>query len=73
MQYQETTLRQLSPAAFGMLGSMDMAYVRAVEDEDGRIVYGIFAANGQQMGSEDTADVALVVARQNEFEAFLVN
>lgn len=72
MQYQEATLRQLSPAAFGMLGSMDMAYIRAFE-EDGSAVYGIFAANGEKLGEENSAAVALVVARQNDFEAFLVN
>jgi len=72
MQYQETTLRQLSPAAFGMLGSMDMAYVRAIV-EDGDVIYGIFAGNGEKLGEEKSADVALVVARQNDFEAFLVN
>ncbi|MEX1036232.1 MAG: hypothetical protein WDZ54_09765 [Sneathiella sp.] len=72
MQYQESTLRHLSPAAFGMLGSMDMAYVRAVE-ENGAASYHIFAANGQQLGVEKSADAALVVARQNDFEAFLVN
>jgi len=72
MQYQEATLRQMSSAAFGMLGSMDMAYIRAFEDE-GDIVYGIFAANGEKLGEESSADIALVVARQNDFEAFLVN
>jgi len=72
MQYQEATLRQMSPAAFGMLGSMDMAYIRAFED-DGDIIYGIFAANGEKLGEESSADIALVVARQNDFEAFLVN
>jgi hypothetical protein len=72
MQYQETTLRQLSPAAFGMLGSMDMAYIRTVE-ENGEIVFGIFAANGEKLGEETSADLALVVARQNDFDAFLVN
>ncbi|WP_340148796.1 hypothetical protein [uncultured Sneathiella sp.] len=72
MQYQESTLRHLSPAAFGMLGSMDMAYVRAIE-EDGAVKYQIFAANGQQLGEEKSANAALVVARQNDFEAFLVN
>ncbi|WP_373088594.1 hypothetical protein [Sneathiella sp.] len=72
MQYQETTLRQLSPSAFGMLGSMDMAYIRAIE-EDGKTVYGIFAANGQKLGQETSPETALVVARQNDFEGFLVN
>ncbi|MEH6545455.1 MAG: hypothetical protein V7701_03450 [Sneathiella sp.] len=72
MQYQETTLRQMSSAAFGMLGSMDIAYIRKVEDE-GDITYGIFAANGEKLGDESSADIAMVVARQNDFEAFLVN
>ncbi|MCF8466058.1 MAG: DUF1150 domain-containing protein [Sneathiella sp.] len=72
MQYQEATLRHLSPAAFGMLGSMDMAYIRAVK-EGGTVIYRIFAANGQKLGEEKTAETALVVARQNDFEAFLVN
>ena len=72
MQYQETTLRQMSSAAFGMLGSMDMAYIRKVE-VDGEVIYGIFAANGEKLGDESSADIALVVARQNDFKAFLVN
>lgn len=72
MLYQEATLRHLSPAAFGMLGSMDMAYVRPVT-ENGAVIYRIFAANGQRLGEEKTAAAALVVARQNDFEAFLVN
>ncbi|MCR9212940.1 MAG: hypothetical protein NXI13_04430 [Proteobacteria bacterium] len=72
MQYQEATLRQLSPAAFGMLGSMDMAYIRAIKTED-EISYGIFAGNGEKLGEEKSADLALVVARQNDFEAFLIN
>jgi hypothetical protein len=72
MQYQEATLRQMSSAAFGMLGSMDMAYIRKVE-EDGEVIYAIFAANGEKLGNESSADTALVVARQNDFEAFLVN
>jgi len=72
MQFQEATLRHLSPAAFGMLGSMDMAYVRAVEEEES-VVFRIYAANGQRLGEEKSIDAALVVARQNDFEAFLVN
>lgn len=72
MQYQEATLRQLSPAAFGMLGSMDMAYIREIQTDD-KISFGIFAGNGEQLGEEKSAELALVVARQNDFEAFLIN
>ncbi|WP_159104284.1 hypothetical protein [Sneathiella glossodoripedis] len=57
MQYQEATLRQISPAALAVLGSMDTAYVREVE-EDGNIVYAIYSADGQRLGEEDSAEVA---------------
>lgn len=72
MVYHESMLRHLSPAAFGMLGAMDMAYVRPVK-ENGIVRYRIFAANGQFLGEERDAAVALVVARQNGYEAHLVN
>lgn len=71
MQYQETTLRQLSPAALGMLGSMEMAYIRK-EQEDGTAVYVIYSADGQRLGEEDSPEVALVIARQNDLDAYLV-
>ncbi len=72
MQYQEATLRQLSPAALAVLGSMEMAYVKRME-EDGSVTYGIFSADGQKLGEEQSAEVALVIARQNDFEAYLVS
>ncbi len=72
MQYQEATLRQLSPAALAVLGSMEMAYVKRME-EDGSVMYGIFSADGQKLGEEQSAEVALVIARQNDFEAYLVS
>ncbi len=71
MQYQEATLRQLSPAALAMLGSMEMAYIRK-EEEDGNAVYVIYSADGQRLGEEDSPEVALVIARQNELDAYLV-
>ncbi|MFT6558174.1 MULTISPECIES: hypothetical protein [Sneathiella] len=72
MQYQEATLRQLSPAALAVLGSMEMAYIRKIE-EDGNVVYGIFSADGQKLGEEQSEDVALVIARQNDFDAYMVS
>jgi|GEM_PF-3811864 len=71
MQYQEATLRQLSPAALAVLGSMEMAYIRK-EVEDGSEKYVIYSADGHRLGEEDNADVALVIARQNDFDAYLV-
>lgn len=72
MQYQEATLRQISPAALAVLGSMDTAYVRKVEEE-GHVLFAIYAADGQRLGEENSAEVALVIARQNDLDAFLVS
>jgi len=72
MQYQEATLRQLSEDALAVLGSMEMAYIRKIEEE-GTISYGIFSADGQKLGEEQSEEVALVIARQNEFDAYLVS
>ena len=71
MQYQEATLRQISPAALAVLGSMEMAYIREIE-EDGVTLYAIYSADGQRLGEEDSAEVAAVIARQNDLDAFLV-
>lgn len=72
MQYQEATLRQLSPAALAVLGSMEMAYIRK-EEEEGSTVYVIYSADGQRLGEEDSPEVALVIARQNDLDAYLVS
>ena len=48
MQYQEATLRQISPAALAVLGSMEMAYIREIE-EDGMTLYAIYSADGQRL------------------------
>ncbi|GLQ04986.1 hypothetical protein [Sneathiella chinensis] len=72
MQYQQTVLRQISPAALAVLGSMDMAYIRKVE-EDGTELYAIFSADGHRLGEEESIEVAQIVSRQNDLEAFLVN
>ncbi len=71
MQYQEATLRQISPAALAVLGSMDTAYVRRVEEE-GTVLYAIYSADGQRLGEEESPEVALVIAKQNDLDAFLV-
>ncbi|MBE7636125.1 hypothetical protein GUA87_04665 [Sneathiella sp. P13V-1] len=72
MQYQEATLRQISPAALAVLGSMEMAYIREVEEE-GMTLYAIYSADGQRLGEEETPEIAMVVARQNDLDAFLVS
>ena len=72
MQYQEATLRQISPAALAVLGSMEMAYIREVEEE-GMTLYAIYSADGQRLGEEETPEIDMVVARQNDLDAFVVS
>ncbi|HUN50000.1 MAG TPA: DUF1150 family protein [Candidatus Sulfotelmatobacter sp.] len=58
---------RISPEAFAMLGVPTLAYVRPIE-VDGVAAWGVFAANGQQIGAAADREVALAAARQNDFE-----
>jgi hypothetical protein len=60
-------VNRISPEAFAMLGAPTLAYVRPIEIE-GVAAWGVFAANGQQIGAADNREVALAAARQNDFE-----
>lgn len=60
-------LRHISPEALAMLGAPSLAYVRPVTVPGG-IGWGIFAANGQQMGVVDDRELALAAARQHELQ-----
>ncbi len=73
MQYQTTVLRQLTPEALAILGSMEMAYIKSVKDHRGQEKFGIYSADGQKLGDEDTPELAMIIARQNDFLPFLVN
>lgn len=73
MQYQTSVLRQLTPEALAILGSMEMAYIRSVKDHRGQKKYGIFSADGQKLGDEETPELAMIIAKQNDFQPFLVN
>lgn len=73
MQFQQSVLRQITPEALAILGSMEMAYIRSVKDHRGQQKFAIYSADGQKLGEEDDSDIAMVVARQNDFQPFLVN
>ena len=60
-------LRNISPEAFAMLGAPSLAYVRLVPTPEGPL-YGIYAANGTQVGAAPTLDLAMVLARRHDFE-----
>jgi len=57
----------ISPEAFAMLGVPNLAYVRPVQVE-GVNVWGVYTANGQQIGVAESREIALALARQSDFE-----
>lgn len=58
-------LRHISPEAFAMLGAPSLAYIRPIAVQGGT-GWGIYAANGQQMGVVDDRDTAFAAARQHD-------
>lgn len=60
----------MSPEMFANLGAPDLAYIRPVtvdQGEGGQVsVWGIFAANGDQLGLAPQRDLAFAAAVQNE-------
>lgn len=65
-------LRHLTPEAFAMLGAPELAYVRPVDTPTGE-GFGIFAANGTQIGVAPARDLAFAAARQNDLEPVSVH
>ena len=57
----------MSAADFAEWGARDVAYIKPIEIS-GSTFYGVFAANGQQLGLMDTPDVARAAVIQNNME-----
>ncbi|WP_298727148.1 DUF1150 family protein [uncultured Ferrovibrio sp.] len=55
----------MSPDTFANLGAPDLAYVRPVETPQG-MGWGIFAANGVQLGWAPERNLAFAAAIQND-------
>lgn len=68
----ELDIRKITPEALAMLGAPNLAYVRPVT-VDGQNLFGIFAANGQQIGLSPNRDGAFAVIRQNDMEPLSVH
>jgi hypothetical protein len=64
---QNESTPEFSPEAFASLGVPSLAYVRPVEVQ-GVAAWGVFAANGQQIGVAPNRLVAFAAARQNDLE-----
>lgn len=67
-----TFAHKLSFKEFTLLGLEEFAYVRPVE-ENGNTGYGIFAADGTQVGAAPSAEVARAIIIQNDLEPMLVH
>jgi hypothetical protein len=70
--YQMEKLRHISPQEFAVLGMQDLAYVKpvVVEDQPG---YGVFAADGTQIGLMADRGIAFAAVRQHELEPVSVH
>jgi hypothetical protein len=60
-------IKQLSERELGLLGMMDVAYVKRIL-VDGVAAYAIHAADGSQITVIPDRDVAFAVVRQNGLE-----
>lgn len=57
-------IRKLTPQDMLMLGIKDVAYIKDIE-VDGQTAFGLFAANGKQIGIAADRDAAVAAAWQN--------
>ena len=64
---------QLSEPDFLALGLQHIAYIRPAKTDRGTPVFGVFAANGQQMGVVETADLAVAAIKQQDLEPVWVH
>ena len=67
-----STPRRITPEALAMLGGPGLAYVRPLPTPEGA-AFGIFSADGTQLGQAPTRDVAMAVARQHDLEPVSVH
>lgn len=65
-------LRNISPQDFLKLGQGDVAYVRPVQWQ-GKTIYAVSNASGDQLFAHDTLAGAIVIAQQNEMETMTVH
>ena len=64
---------QLSAQDFLALGLEHVAYIRPAKTDRGTPVFGVYAANGQQMGVVETAKLAEAAIKQQDLEPVWVH
>jgi hypothetical protein len=72
LQFSNTMLRQITPEAFALLGTPELAYIHPVTTPEGQL-YGIFSASGDQVGVAESSEIAFAAARQHGLEPVSVH
>ena len=67
--HEETVM---SPNDLMVLGIQDVAYVKPMQ-VDGEDAYGIFSADGQELGYAEGRDIAFATVRHNDMEPVSVH
>ena len=73
MENGQMTYTPLADEAFLSLGAQQIAYVRAIDLEDGAHAVGIFSADGKAMAAAPSVEIAQALLRQHELEPALVH
>jgi hypothetical protein len=66
MNDAKESIRNITPEGLAGIGAPSLAYVRPVEAENGQKLFGIFSANGMQMGVAPSRELAFITVRQHE-------
>lgn len=64
-------LKALSVQDFKNFGLQQIAYIRSVSDNTS-ISYKVHSADGKEILSADTLDIAIVIAKQNDLEPVIL-
>lgn len=62
-----TALRNLSVKDFKDFGMQQIAYIRAI-DNDNNTIYSVHSADGEEISVMDTLDQAIIATRKNDLE-----
>ncbi|MBV9834032.1 MAG: DUF1150 family protein [Alphaproteobacteria bacterium] len=63
----------LTPAEFAAFGLEQVAYLRPVQTTDGISAIGVFSADGRQLATAPSTELAQALVRQNDLEPALVH
>ena len=65
--------KTFTPAEFAAFGLEQVAYLRPVQMADGISAIGVFSADGRQLATAPSTELAQALVRQNDLEPALVH